>query len=226
MMVNKYLKKTFLKRCASYSYLDFKLKVCTNSHAVVTTLASQKDVLVFVCSPYDCVGFHPQEATADLKLAVGMNVSTNGCLCLCVRPVRDQWAFLYPAFCSRTVVIGSSPHTKLNRISSKENGSMISVQRRNYLGSRAALVLQNSFIQNKSLPWCWVWVSLWGSVISQRPFDASLCNTTVVYRCGCSSSISSVRALHSPCFSTTRFSTAAPETWQEKLKSVNLNIFY
>lgn len=130
-----------------------------------------------------------------------MNVSTNGYLCLCVRPVRDQWAFLYPAFCARTVVIGSSPHTKLNRISSKENGSMISVQRWNYLGSRAALVVQNSFIQNKNLPWCWVWVSLWGSVISQRLFDASLCNTTVVYRCGCSSSISSLRSHHSPCFS-------------------------
>lgn len=59
MMVNKYLKKTSLKLCASYSYLHFKFKVCTNSHAVVTTLASQKDVLVFVCSPYDCVGSHP-----------------------------------------------------------------------------------------------------------------------------------------------------------------------
>lgn len=55
MMVNKYLKKPR----ASYSYLHFKFKVCTNSHAVVTTLASQKDVLVFVCSPYDCVGSHP-----------------------------------------------------------------------------------------------------------------------------------------------------------------------
>lgn len=83
-------KKTSLKLCASYSYLHFKFKVCTYNHAVVTTLASQKDVLVFLCSPYDCVGFHPQEATADSKLAVGMNVSTNGCLCLCVRPVRDR----------------------------------------------------------------------------------------------------------------------------------------